>query len=278
MRPLIFLLLPLFVRGLVVPSCPRKQFRRLAKESDDEIRTLPLDFGSRGAEWRLEWIDSSDNSQNDWDARDVLTGSVLFLTCHINALVVAGESGALSRCLGIGSFALAQTLAESPYVPLRRGLSLSDLADKFQWTQQINVSQVGNIAWPLVSLGASVPVFQAVLVPLFLSGELVALTQPPPTPNPELVLLVPFCEEIFFRLWFLDAARRANFPYIPSILASGLAFGLWHGLQPTSIGLAVLGVYWAHLYAQTNNVLVPIGMHILWNTFATYEKAFTTTS
>ena len=54
-------------------------------------------------------------------------------------------------------------------------------------------------------------------------------------------------------------------------------FGAWHGAQPTSLFLALLGAYWGHLYAQTRNVLVPVSMHALWNALAFLVVAWTAT-
>ena len=45
------------------------------------------------------------------------------------------------------------------------------------------------------------------------------------------------------------------------------------GAKPTSLGLAVLGGYWGHLYAQTGNILIPITMHATWNAVATFLQA-----
>lgn len=234
-------------------------------------RSLPLDFGSRGAEWQFEWLPYSEKEASDeWDVRDLVTGAVVFLTCHLNALVLLGGTNTASRVLGIGAFVFAQANAANAVIPLRYGLSLSDFRARFQWAQSIEVSQIGQIAWPLVAVGASVPVLQAVLVPLALSGSLDSLHLPGFIFDPQIQLVVPVCEEVVFRLWLLDAARLARLPYTPSIILTGLTFGLWHGWQPTSIALGLLGSYWGHLYAQTGNVLVPITMHAIWNTFALY--------
>ncbi|KAJ8614510.1 hypothetical protein CTAYLR_000781 [Chrysophaeum taylorii] len=286
------------MRGIVMMVCVARQWRALGwsiqglgaqrvrvvaatkgeeeSGSEEEVvrrlteKTLPLDFGSRDTAWEFEW---AEESEEEWDARDILTGAAVFVACHLNAVVLAGGVTTFSRVLGATAFVAAQANAGSPIVPLRRGLSLEDVWSRFQWTQAIPVSRVGRTAWPLVALGASIPAFQAVVIPLALSESLDGLRVPGVIFDPYVQLVVPACEEVVFRLWFLEASKRAGLPYATSILASGVLFGLWHGLEPKSVGLGVLGSYWGHLYAQTGNVLVPIAMHALWNTFALYSRA-----
>ena len=127
--------------------------------------------------------------------------------------------------------------------------------------------------WPAVAVGASVPVFQAVLVPLALSAPPGALAfdaarLPPPPELFDGLVAAPLCETLVFQCWLLEACRRAGFAYVPSVLGAAACFGAWHGAAPTSAFLALLGAYWGHLYAQTRSALVPATMHALWNALA----------
>ena len=84
----------------------------------------------------------------------------------------------------------------------------------------------------------------------------------------EKVAVAPLTEGLVFQLWALEACRNAGLPYVPSVLGAAACFGAWHGAQPTSLFLALLGAYWGHLYAQTRSALVPATMHALWNALA----------
>ncbi|KAJ1445001.1 CAAX protease self-immunity-domain-containing protein [Pelagophyceae sp. CCMP2097] len=249
---------------------------------------LPIDFGSNGSKWNFEWQDlgAAVSAEDAWTAKDVGTGSVAFIACYLNAVVaadllladapVAQVAGRVSATAAF--FALQNAAGEKSPVPLRRGLSFADVAGEFRWTQSLKVSKVGDVAWPLVAAGASVPVFQAILVPLFLLrpqdwAPPDHLVLPSPTEFFEVVCVVPVTEELFFRFFLLETARRANFGYAPSILASAAAFAAWHGPNPTSLALGVLGAYWGHMYSQTRNILVPMTMHALWNAFTLLSKS-----
>ena len=59
------------------------------------------------------------------------------------------------------------------------------------------------------------------------------------------------------------------------MLGAGLLFGAWHGPHLGSAWLAVLGTYWAHLYAQTRTAAVPAASHALWNAYALAVAAAT---
>mmetsp|Transcript_24476 Transcript_24476/g.79044 ORF Transcript_24476/g.79044 Transcript_24476/m.79044 type:complete len:287 (-) Transcript_24476:515-1375(-) len=232
-----------------------------------EVPELPLDFGSGDAQWRFEWpadLSTAAEEEEEKPSRpsDVAFGAALFVTCHLNGLVLT-QSQTLGAAVGAGAF-----LALQRTVPRSRWLST------FRWTQTIPVEKVGSTPWPLVALGASVPAFQAVLLPALLSSSSSGgwhLRWPDLTL--QAVVASPLCEELVFRVWAMEAARNAKIPYAAAILADAALFGLWHGPHATSLGFALLGAYWAHLFAQTRNALLPIAMHVLWNVFALTNQA-----
>lgn len=275
----------------------RRAIRAHAKSSDGgeaegaegAAAELPIDFGSSGTSWRFEWVEPAPTA-SAWDGRDVVTGATAFVTCHLFATLASaafldGEAAAVAtRVGGVAAFLLLQASAgASPLVPLRRGLSLGDVGDAFAWDQTIPVAKVSpRTPWPAVAIGASVPVFQAVLVPLVLSApegalQFDAARLPAFGDALEKVAVAPLTEGLVFQLWALEACRNAGLPYVPSVLGAAACFGAWHGAQPTSLFLALLGAYWGHLYAQTRNVLVPVSMHALWNALAFLVVAWTAT-
>ena len=79
-----------------------------------------------------------------------------------------------------------------------------------------------------------------------------------------LTLLAPFYEEIIFRGVFLTWLR----PRIPvewAVLMSGVVFALFHMELVAFPALALLGSILAWSYLISESILVPIGIHALWN-------------
>lgn len=79
-----------------------------------------------------------------------------------------------------------------------------------------------------------------------------------------LTLLAPFYEEIIFRGVFLTWLR----PRIPvewAVLMSGVVFALFHMELLTFPALAIIGSILAWSYLISESILVPIGIHALWN-------------
>ena len=265
----VVLLFVLFFEGrtealLLSHATTRHSVIALQSKQDFNEEVLPLDFGSGDAQWRFDW---PQDAKERTEARpvDVGVGGVLFVACHLNALVLTQDAAA-GRLLGASAF-----------LALQRSVSFREIGDSFKLAQQLPVDKVGMTPWPLVALGASVPTFQAVLLPALLASN-AAWHFRPPDLQWDAVTLIPFCEELVFRIWAMEAARNAKLPYTASVAASGLLFGLWHGPEPTSLGFVLLGAYWAHLFAQTKNACIPIAMHVLWNIFAlTNAASFDTT-
>ena len=289
------------MRGLVVVAlasvsgayvAPPRAARRLrpprsdggGDDGDEPPAALPIDFGSGGAAWTFEWPAAP--AAEPWDGRDVVAGATAYAACHVLATLAAaaalgaapsgvGAADAAVRAAGAGAFLLAQDRAGAwPLVPLRRGLPAAAVADALDGGRTVAVARVSDATpWPAVAVGASVPVFQAVLVPLALSAPPGALAfdaarLPPPPELFDGLVAAPLCETLVFQCWLLEACRRAGFAYVPSVLGAAACFGAWHGAAPTSAFLALLGAYWGHLYAQTRSALVPATMHALWNALA----------
>jgi membrane protease YdiL (CAAX protease family) len=84
-----------------------------------------------------------------------------------------------------------------------------------------------------------------------------------------IVLLAPFCEEVFFRGFFY-AGLRTKWSLWPSALLSGAVFGLVHApTGPTAaIPLAGLGVGLAWLYNKTDSIWPCMLAHFLNNALA----------
>ena len=79
-----------------------------------------------------------------------------------------------------------------------------------------------------------------------------------------LTLLAPFYEEIIFRGVFLTWLR----PRIPvewAVVMSGVVFALFHMELIAFPALALLGSILAWSYLISESILVPIGIHALWN-------------
>lgn len=77
-------------------------------------------------------------------------------------------------------------------------------------------------------------------------------------------MLAPFYEEIIFRGVFLTWLR----PRIPvewAVLMSGVVFALFHMELLTFPALAIIGSILAWSYLISESILVPIGIHALWN-------------
>ena len=238
--------IPLLLRTtlgfVVVPPCRQPHNGLLRSSSSSSSRDEAL-------KWNLAWpADTEEEERSETRPLDVFYGAVLFVTCHLNGLVLTQQQEA-GRVLGTAAF-----------LALQRPVPLGDMATKFQWTQKI-----GPVPWPAAALGASAPYLAALGLSLVSDGGTYTLHAP--DLQLDTALLGPVTEEIVFRVWAIDAAKAANLPYIPTIVVNGILFGLWHGIDSNSIGLAALGAYWAHLYAQSQNALLPTAMHLLWNLF-----------
>ena len=84
------------------------------------------------------------------------------------------------------------------------------------------------------------------------------------------VLIAPFMEELVFRLSFRKIFAHTNFIYI---LFSGLFFGAMHVIGSFEslydllfiIPYSIPGFIFAYIYTKTNNICIPISLHMLHN-------------
>jgi membrane protease YdiL (CAAX protease family) len=89
------------------------------------------------------------------------------------------------------------------------------------------------------------------------------------------VLIQPACEEFLFRGFFYGVWKRYLNPLVAGFLAC-LLFAAFHTSLPAFAGLFVLAVCFNIAYERTGSLLVPIGMHALFNfssLFALYVQA-----
>ena len=76
-------------------------------------------------------------------------------------------------------------------------------------------------------------------------------------------ICAPFGEELLFRKLLIDRTRR--FGDLPSILLSGLLFGLFHGNFFQFFYAAAVGMILAYLYTRTGKYLLCVIMHAIVN-------------
>lgn len=78
------------------------------------------------------------------------------------------------------------------------------------------------------------------------------------------VLIAPLCEEFLFRGYFYGVGKRYLGPWITAPLTA-VMFAAYHANLASLPGLAVLAVALTLAYERTGSLLVPIGMHALFN-------------
>lgn len=78
------------------------------------------------------------------------------------------------------------------------------------------------------------------------------------------VLLAPPCEEFLFRGYFYGVSKRYLGAF-PAALATSLLFAAFHLNLASLPGLFVLAMCLTAAYERTGSLLVPIGMHALYN-------------
>lgn len=77
------------------------------------------------------------------------------------------------------------------------------------------------------------------------------------------VVLAPIVEEFMFRGVLLSRLKR-KLPITVAIIISSVFFGVTH-LSIATLGATIFGICMCVLYIKTNNIFVPISMHILHN-------------
>jgi membrane protease YdiL (CAAX protease family) len=78
------------------------------------------------------------------------------------------------------------------------------------------------------------------------------------------VIVAPICEEFLFRGFFYGVWKRYLGPFGAGFLACAL-FAAFHASVPALAGLFVLAICLNLAYERTGSLLVPIGMHALFN-------------
>ena len=78
------------------------------------------------------------------------------------------------------------------------------------------------------------------------------------------VIVAPIIEEVFFRGVLLPVLLQKYRLWIP-LIGSSMLFALVHGHLPSMLPLFVLGLGLGGAYLYTGNLLVPIGIHALFN-------------
>ncbi|MEA3211597.1 MAG: protease family protein [Chthoniobacter sp.] len=78
------------------------------------------------------------------------------------------------------------------------------------------------------------------------------------------VLIAPLCEEFLFRGYFYGVGKRYFGPWVSGLFTAAL-FAAFHTNLAAFPGLFVLAVALTLAYERTGSLLVPIGMHALFN-------------
>jgi membrane protease YdiL (CAAX protease family) len=81
------------------------------------------------------------------------------------------------------------------------------------------------------------------------------------------IVVAPFCEELFFR-GFLFRAMRSRMPFWIAAAIDGALFGAVHGLSAVTLILVALGVVLCWVYERTGTLYAPIAIHAFNNTIA----------
>lgn len=99
--------------------------------------------------------------------------------------------------------------------------------------------------------------------------------------NPFVVLLVvgiigPIMEELVFRRFIIDRVR----PYgeFLAVMYSALAFGMFHGNFYQLFYAFAIGFILGFIYIRTKNIIYPIILHIVFNSFSVIQQSFLTAS
>lgn len=77
-------------------------------------------------------------------------------------------------------------------------------------------------------------------------------------------MTAPVLEEVLYRGFVLPALLHLM-PLALALPASALLFALHHSSLHGLLPLTFLGLVWGGLYARSQNLLVPIAIHTLWN-------------
>ena len=77
-------------------------------------------------------------------------------------------------------------------------------------------------------------------------------------------MTAPAFEEVLYRGFLLPALLRFA-PLAAALPANALLFALHHSSLQALLPLTYLGLLWAGIYAASQNLLVPVLIHAMWN-------------
>lgn len=254
-------------------------------------------------EWPLDDADTAPGTE--LRPVDVALGAGLFALTHLNAILTAKElhleltsdtGGIFIRSAGVGLFvALEQAAAPPPRAlgvaaqddgptastEFFRGLAAKDFC-RVDWKQNAGVIGQRTAPWIMCAILASAPTLAhlayvdvAAVARHASTGTALFphLSSLRPLSLVETCLVTPLAEEIVFRGFLMEALRRAKVPYAASIGISAVTFGLWHLDRGLDVQSFFLGAYWAQLYGQSRNILLPASMHVFWNAAVELSRA-----
>ncbi len=86
------------------------------------------------------------------------------------------------------------------------------------------------------------------------------------------VICAPIMEELLFRKAVID--RTVHYGKAPSIIFSGLLFGLFHGNLVQFAYAFFLGIFFGFIYVTTKNIVYPIILHMMLNFLGSFVGTF----
>lgn len=108
------------------------------------------------------------------------------------------------------------------------------------------------------------------ITPLFYTSEVsnsTKMTRVIPLIVIPFVFIAPILEELIFRRIIFTSFSK-KFTILLSILFTSIIFAGWHMTLPSFPLFFWLSIVFTYSYYQTNRLLVPITLHILWNLFS----------
>ena len=80
-------------------------------------------------------------------------------------------------------------------------------------------------------------------------------------------IIVPVCEELFFRFAVCSSLKLTKIPDWTIILISAVIFMLFHGSWSQTIYQLLMGIWFAWIYLKTRKIGWTVLMHVINNTF-----------
>lgn len=132
----------------------------------------------------------------------------------------------------------------------------------------IKQSTLAIIKWFFIAIVGFIVI--VTVTPLFYTPEVadsMEITKAVPLIVIPFVFIGPILEEIIFRRILFTLFTR-KFTILVSILLTSILFAGWHMTLSGFPLILWLSIIFTYSYYQTNRLLVPITLHILWNLFA----------